>query len=214
MHRGAFACGPGRRDGASIYAIADHVRCPCQRFARNGTTLNLVKPYNPILDSAFHLRGCVATRGAAWRCEPAAHRWHARGQGFKSPQLHHESPGQAIRCCSEGVGCRGLLSARHCATPKTAFCTPSNCARHRVCSAPRMRRRCRQAVLHDGSPHSRGGRGRRGMAARSSAAPGQPRRWRQCGDRFGPSSTPGRRAGRVLAQWRGGVLDQAPAGAW
>jgi hypothetical protein len=52
-------------DEASIYAIADHVGCPCQRFARNGTARNLVKPYDPILDSAFRLRGCVATRGAA-----------------------------------------------------------------------------------------------------------------------------------------------------
>jgi hypothetical protein len=64
------------------------VQGPCQRFARNCATRNLAPPHLPMLGSAFHLGGCVATGGSARRCELPAHRWHARGQGFKSPQLH------------------------------------------------------------------------------------------------------------------------------
>jgi hypothetical protein len=33
-------------------------------------------------------RGHEVTRGKVMGCERLAHRWHARGQGFKSPQLH------------------------------------------------------------------------------------------------------------------------------
>ena len=58
---------------------------PCQRFARNCATHNLAPPHAPILGRAFHLGRCVVMGGSAWRCEPTAHRWHARGQGFKSP---------------------------------------------------------------------------------------------------------------------------------
>src|SRR5215211_864035 len=64
------------------------VQGPCQRFARNYATRNLAPPHTPILGSAFHLGGCVAAGGSARRRELPAHRWHARGQGFKSPQLH------------------------------------------------------------------------------------------------------------------------------
>jgi hypothetical protein len=67
----------------------------CQRFARNYATRDLTTPHDTTPDSASHLRGCVGTCGAVRRCEPPAHRWHARGQGFKSPQLHsHEPAGQ------------------------------------------------------------------------------------------------------------------------
>jgi hypothetical protein len=64
---------------------------PCQRFARNCATRNLAPPHAPIPGSALHLDGCVATGVSARRREPPAHRWHARGQGFKSPQLHPRS---------------------------------------------------------------------------------------------------------------------------
>ena len=36
-------------------------------------------------------RGYEATRGCVLRCERLARQWHARGQGFKSPQLHPRS---------------------------------------------------------------------------------------------------------------------------
>jgi hypothetical protein len=48
---------------------------PCQKFARNYATRDPAPPPNPTLDSASHLRGCAETLGAAWRCEPPAHRW-------------------------------------------------------------------------------------------------------------------------------------------
>jgi hypothetical protein len=68
---------------------------PCQKFARNYATRNLAPPHNAALDSALHLRRCVGTKGGAWHCEPPAHQWHARGQGFKSPQLHRRSEAQS-----------------------------------------------------------------------------------------------------------------------
>jgi hypothetical protein len=74
------AAGPWRRRSCRD----GHAGC-CQRFARNYATRSLTPPHDPTLGSAAHLRGCVGTRGAARRCEPSAHRWHARGQGFKSP---------------------------------------------------------------------------------------------------------------------------------
>ena len=74
-------------DGA-VRRIDDRVGPPCQRFVRNCAIRNLTSPHALILGSAFHLGCCVATRGSARRRELPAHRWHARGQGFKSPQLH------------------------------------------------------------------------------------------------------------------------------
>ena len=51
--------------------------------ARCPTTQPLAAPYT-----------CSVGRvgeAAAWRREPPEHQWHARGQGFKSPQLHHHN---------------------------------------------------------------------------------------------------------------------------
>jgi hypothetical protein len=63
----------------------------CQKFARNRPMHSLAPPHEASHDSASHLRGHVGTSSSARRCEPPAHRWHARGQGFKSPQLHHHN---------------------------------------------------------------------------------------------------------------------------
>ena len=84
------AVGRAPDDGAGVH-VMDCRAGSCQRFARNRATRSLTPPHDPTLGSAAHLRGCVETRGAARRCEPPAHRWHARGQGFKSPQLHPRS---------------------------------------------------------------------------------------------------------------------------
>ena len=58
----------------------DRQTCACQRFARNYATYNLAPPHAPTLGTAFHLGGCEVRCGAARRCEPLTHRWHARGQ--------------------------------------------------------------------------------------------------------------------------------------
>src|ERR671935_3055250 len=63
----------------------------CQRFARKCATCNLTPPHDPTLGSASHLRGCVGTGGVAERCEPPAHRWHARGQGSNPLSSTHTS---------------------------------------------------------------------------------------------------------------------------
>jgi hypothetical protein len=76
----------------------------CQRFARNCATRNLTPLHDPALGTASHLRCCKGTKGPARRCELPAHRWHARGQGFKSPQLH-----QAQRI--DSIPAQGRLSA-------------------------------------------------------------------------------------------------------
>jgi hypothetical protein len=78
-----------QRRTTSIPTTTDLI--PCQRFARNCATRRLAMPHVPALGGASQLRDCEGTWCAAWRCEPPAHRWHARGQGFKSPQLHHRS---------------------------------------------------------------------------------------------------------------------------
>jgi hypothetical protein len=112
-----------RDDGAGLHAMDGRAGGPCQRFARNYATRNLAPPHTPIPSSAFHLGSSVAAQGSARRREPPAHRWHARGQGFKSPQLHPRSearsglgrprigrPGQQIgsnrRCAGRSVAHR------------------------------------------------------------------------------------------------------------
>jgi hypothetical protein len=92
---------------ASTGSAHDHAGGPCQRFARNCATRNLTSPHDPTLGSASHLLGCVDRRGGAWRREPPEHQWHARGQGFKSPQLHHRSDGLCAVYRPEIPGARG-----------------------------------------------------------------------------------------------------------
>ena len=73
-------------------------------------------------------RGYEVTRGKVVCCERLARQWHARGQGFKSPQLHPRSearsslgrtriarPGQQIgsnrRCAGRSVAHRSAIPA-------------------------------------------------------------------------------------------------------
>jgi hypothetical protein len=60
----------------------------CQRFARDDastylTCQGVASPSGPV-----DLRELGGTAGDVWRSEATARPWHARGQGFKSPQLH------------------------------------------------------------------------------------------------------------------------------
>jgi hypothetical protein len=73
---------------------------PCQRFARNCATRNLASPRHAASSSTAHLGVCEETCGYAGWYEPPAHQWHARGQGFKSPQLHHREPAGQRYCAA------------------------------------------------------------------------------------------------------------------
>jgi len=117
----------------------------CQKFARNCATRNLTPPHERTLGSALHLLSCVDRRGGALRREPPAHQWHARGQGFKSPQLH-----QAQRIGRAPA--QGRLSA------DCQQITP--CGGNNALSAARFRRL--QAILTRRIGHEQGrpGRGR------------------------------------------------------
>jgi hypothetical protein len=53
---------------------------------------------------------CEGTRGCVLRCEQLARQWHARGQGFKSPQLHPRS-GPDSPSAVPGSPARGSRSA-------------------------------------------------------------------------------------------------------
>jgi hypothetical protein len=80
----------GRDDGAGVHPRDDQAG-PCQEFARNSAARGPTTPHDTLLHSASHLRGRAGTRGTARRREPPARRWHARGQGSNSPQLHPRS---------------------------------------------------------------------------------------------------------------------------
>ena len=60
---------------------------PCRGLARDlpETVLRATsrRPTIQTQGGTTHLRGCLGTRGAAWRCEPLAHRWHARGHPLR-----------------------------------------------------------------------------------------------------------------------------------
>ena len=99
-----------RDDCAGVHVMDDRAG-PCQRFARNCAPRNLTSPHNPTLDSTSHLRGCVGTKGVERCCEPPAHRWHARGQGFMPPQLHHSISGSLCPMRARSLtGDRGLTA--------------------------------------------------------------------------------------------------------
>jgi hypothetical protein len=76
------------RDGGASVREGRHAG-PCQRFARNCATPGLASPHDPTLGRVFHLCIHVVTRGSARCRELPEHQWHARGQGFMPPQLHH-----------------------------------------------------------------------------------------------------------------------------
>jgi len=156
-------------------------------------------------------RGYEVTRGKVMGCERLARQWHARGQGFKSPQLH-----QAQRIGSTPT--QGRLSA------DCQQITP--CGRNNALSAARFRRL--QAILTRRIGHEQGrpGHGRGSAPAAhldplTTATPNPrsrlwPRSWgracvetRQPPRRPGPPGAPATRPDKAPRQRRLMSMSQA-----
>jgi hypothetical protein len=73
---------------------ADRART-LRHLSRTASNLPATRPHITTASTvSLHCELCAeqhsyeATRGCVLRCERRARQWHARGQGFKSPQLH------------------------------------------------------------------------------------------------------------------------------
>jgi hypothetical protein len=78
--------GPTRPNVVPIVSFAARRK----RFRAAGAQhLGQTSPHVPLHASPHALRQCPATRGCMVAAVVGIPRWHARGQGFKSPQLHH-----------------------------------------------------------------------------------------------------------------------------
>jgi hypothetical protein len=84
MARGALKVGAGGRQLARGHVVS--------RSSRAATLL--YDPHEPPRAALFPLVQWPATRGFVVGVVVGIPRWHARGQGFKSPQLHHHPPGE------------------------------------------------------------------------------------------------------------------------
>jgi hypothetical protein len=59
VHQRCQLLAEGESERCHRGVVACHRTGPCQKFARNYATRNLVPPHSATLGSAFHLRGCV-----------------------------------------------------------------------------------------------------------------------------------------------------------
>jgi hypothetical protein len=160
--RAGHRLAPRRRKGLVLEALspthchAVHDRCqpltepldaPVTRFRAAGAQqLCSAKPREPPRTSPPGLVECPATQGFVVGVVVGIPRWHARGQGFKSPQLHPRS--EALSAVDR---------------PRIPAFAQQTC-RNRQCAADALIQRCgstaigkvprREAALGDGSPAS------------------------------------------------------------
>jgi hypothetical protein len=66
----------------------------CQRFARDDASTHQACQGIASPSRQVDLRELGGADGDVGRLEVTARPWHARGQGFKSPQLHHHDQGK------------------------------------------------------------------------------------------------------------------------